>query len=351
MKTKIFKTACWRATASRATARVVPICLLLLLTGTATLSAQNGVTVSDLAISAGTVTFNVSWNNTGMPAVWSDTVWVFVDYNKAGKMERLPLSAGATLTATSAPGVGKVKEEPGNDKGVWVVGNARTNGSFSATVQLLTAAADFSGACVYGSNYPPVGKYVSADKVTFTGTPPYDIVLNGGGSVSINGSDYPITPGVTIASFTDKTGAPGTFHCIPPAAPAVAQGEFCYEQPGTLVVAAAENVVITWYDAATEGILLHTGEVLSLPPLYNTSAQYYAQAMSAGDCLSSRTKADYTVSNCAMSGDCPGFTAGNIDAPTAPAACVAHYVGQIGSAAILPSCMAHDPGRIGRVKN
>jgi hypothetical protein len=106
---------------------------------------------------------------------------------------RLSLSAGATLTAHTAPaGVGKVIEETGNNKGVWVVGNARNAGSFSATVQLFTtiAAADFSGACVYGSNYPPVGKYTSATTIAFTGTPPYNLVLNEGSTFTVSYTLY-----------------------------------------------------------------------------------------------------------------------------------------------------------------
>jgi hypothetical protein len=94
----------------------------------AVLFAQNGVTVSNLAVDAGTVTFNVSWNRDAMQATpWSDTVWVFVDYNNNGTMERLSVT-GATVSA------GTVTKIPGNDKGVWVEGNARTQGSFSATV-------------------------------------------------------------------------------------------------------------------------------------------------------------------------------------------------------------------------
>jgi hypothetical protein len=85
------------------------------------------VTVSGLVVNAGTVTFDVSWDKNTMPvSPWSDTVWVFVDYNDAGVMTRLPLLPGATLTATSAPAVGKVIEVPENNKGVWVVGNSRT---------------------------------------------------------------------------------------------------------------------------------------------------------------------------------------------------------------------------------
>jgi hypothetical protein len=358
MKTKFFKTAkCW------ATARVAPTlfiihCSLFIILWPAALMAQNGVTVGGLAVDAGTVTFNVSWdkNAQNMPALWSDSVWVWVDYNDMGTMMRLPLLSGATLTAhTALADEGKVIEVSGNNKGVWVVGNARSAGSFSATVTLLTAAADIAGACVYGSNYPPVGDYTSASDISFTGTLPYDVVLKDNGdattTVLVNSGTYTLSAGYTVQSFTDKTGAPGIFKCIPPAAPTVAPGEFCYEQSGTLMAAAAENVIVTWYDAATGGILLHTGEVLPVPPLYNTSTQYYAQAMYADDCRSSRTWAAYTVANCTMSGNCPGYTAGNIDAPTAPAACVAHYTGQIGAAALSPSCMAHDAGRIGKVKN
>ncbi|MDR3180491.1 MAG: hypothetical protein LBT61_01000 [Prevotellaceae bacterium] len=323
--------------------------LLIMMCVPAILAAQNGVTVSNLAVNAGTVTFDVSWKNTGMPPVWSDSVWVFVDYNNAGKMERLLLDPGATLTATSAPGVGKVKEEPGNNKGVWVIGDARINSSFSATVQLQTVTTGVAGACAYASNYPPVGEYSSATNISFTGTPPYDLVVDTGSGIITDQSmsSYKLESGYTLKSFTDKTGAPGTFHCIPPAAPDVARGEFCYEQPGTLVATASGSVTIAWYDAVTGGTLLHTGEVLFLPPLYNNSAQYYAQAVYTDHCRSVRTQAEYTVANCPMS-ECPGYTAGNIDAPTTLVTCAVHYAGQIGSAVISPSCMAHDAGRIGQ---
>jgi hypothetical protein len=219
--------------------------LLTILCSPLLLMAQNGLTVGGLAVDAGTVTFNVSWdkNDANMPALWSDTAWVFVDYNDAGMMKRLPLSTGATLTATSAPaGVGKVIEETGNNQGVWVVGNARSAGSFSATVKLLTAAADFSGACVYGSNYPPVGKYTAADKITFTGTPPYDLVFSGsGGSLSINGSDYTIPSGVTIASFTDKTGAPGKLSCMPPATYTLSGSDVCLNGTVSLTLSGSQS--------------------------------------------------------------------------------------------------------------
>jgi hypothetical protein len=196
-----------------------------------------------------------------------------------------------------------------------------------------------------------VGKWKEdGSGVSFTGTPNYEILLthtqSGATSIVTSGKDFMVLPGYVITSFTDATGAPGTFFCIPPAAPTVAAGEFCYEQSGELVASASGSVTIEWYDAATGGNLLHTGNVLSLPPLYNTAAQYYAQAVSDGNCRSVRAKADYTVSNCAISGDCPNYTAGNVGANTTPAACVAHYAGQIGSTVVSSSCIVHEAGRI-----
>jgi uncharacterized protein (TIGR02145 family) len=205
------------------------ILLLIILCCPAVLAAQskNGVTVSNLVASAGTVTFNVSWDKASMPLpAWRDTVWVFVDYNDAGTMKRLPLLPGATLTGTSAQGVGTVMEVPGNNNGVWVVGNARSAGSFSATVQLLTAIAStggsqsrpLHGACAYASNYPPTGKYTSAANISFTGMAPYVLVLKheSGGTLTLeSGNQFIVPASYTVQSFSDKTGAPGILKCVP----------------------------------------------------------------------------------------------------------------------------------------
>jgi uncharacterized protein (TIGR02145 family) len=188
--------------------------LLLILCCPALLAAQNGVTVSNLVVNAGTVTFNVSWNKNTMPvALWSDTVWVFVDYNDNGTMKRLPVTS-ATVSA------GTVTKIPGNDKGVWVVGNARNAGSFSATVKLLLdAATNVAGACAYASNYPPVGKYTAASVIEFTGTPIYDIILkDGSGATSTwqSRGQFTVPASYTMQSFSDKTGAPGIVKCTAP---------------------------------------------------------------------------------------------------------------------------------------
>jgi hypothetical protein len=313
------------------------------------LPAQNGVTVSGLAVDAGTVTFNVNWKNTGMPAVWSDSVWVFVDYNNAGKMERLPLSPGATLTTTS-PG-GKVIEISGNNKGVWVAGNARTNGSFSATVKLCTDAMHSvsAGMCAYASNYPPVGEYKADNVIEFTGTAPYDLTFEHEGNIFTLPSrgTYRLPAGYTLLSFVDATGAPGIIHCFPPAPPTVVDATFCFGLPGQLQAAASGNATVAWYDAPTAGNLLNTGNVLPLTPLYDNTAQYYAQAVSESNCPSARTQANYTVNNCVLTGYCPGFVAGTVGTIPPPEACSAFDSGKIGLVSYQATCEAFYPGQIG----
>jgi uncharacterized protein (TIGR02145 family) len=71
---------------------------------------------------------------------------------------------------------------------------------------------------VYGSNYPPVGEYLSSTKISFTGTPMYNIVLKDNGSgtdMRMSGSPFSVPQGYTVQSFTDKTGAPGIIKYIP----------------------------------------------------------------------------------------------------------------------------------------
>jgi hypothetical protein len=184
------------------------------------LPAQNEVTLSNLVVNSGTVTFDISWQfPTSPPAVWSDTVWVFIDHSVMGKMRRLPLSPGGTLTKTSVPGIGKLIEPKNNNQGVWVVGNAQHAGRFSASVQLFTPNTDALGACVYASNYPPVGKYNNPASISFTGTPMYNVVLRhtvSGSTVTVQSNSLFLVPANYIAvSFTDATGAPGVFGCKP----------------------------------------------------------------------------------------------------------------------------------------
>jgi uncharacterized protein (TIGR02145 family) len=204
--------------------------LLMMLCMPVVLVAQNdnGVMVSGLAVDAGTVTFNVSWDKNNP----SDTVWVFVDYNDAGVMRRLPVT-DATASA------GTVTKIPNNDKGVWVEGNAWTNDSFSATVELFTEIKDVAGACAYASNYPPVGEYTSASEISFTGTPMYEIWLSGGAIVYAGKEPpYTISPDSVIASFTDATGAPGV---LVPATYTLSGSDGCAEAGITLTLLGSQK--------------------------------------------------------------------------------------------------------------
>jgi hypothetical protein len=173
-------------------------------------------------VSAGTpstVTFDVSWDKADMPSFWLDSMWVFVDYNKNGKMTRM-LITGGTLTEHSAikAGTGIFIEE--NPMGAWVYGDARTNGSFSATVQLYTDEPTVAGACAYASSYPPLGNWIDDTKIAFSGTPMYEITLtpSGGGAAETveAGSTFLLPCDYTMSSFTDATGAPGRL-CLKPA--------------------------------------------------------------------------------------------------------------------------------------
>jgi uncharacterized protein (TIGR02145 family) len=272
---------------------------MFLLCISATLSAQNGITVSGLVVTAGsptTVTFNVAWDKhaANMPSLWLDSAWVFVDYNDAGAMKRLPLSAGATLTETSAPGVGKVEYDDNNNQGVWVIGNAKTanSGSFSATVQLLTSAATVTGVCAYASNYPPVGEYSSPTHLSFTGTPEYDIVLkhiDGSASVTHSGGEFDVPASYTVQSFTDRTGAPGITGCMAPAVAtltASASG-FCAGGEGVAFGLSDTETGVKYqlYNgtaAVGSTVLTGTGSAATFSGTFNAAGTYTAVSVADG---------------------------------------------------------------------
>ncbi|MDR2449368.1 MAG: hypothetical protein LBD52_05340 [Prevotellaceae bacterium] len=237
--------------------------LLLCCYVSSTLYAQqgNGVIVSGFTIETDhSITFKLMWNRDAMPAVWSDTVWVFADYNNAGTMTRIPLSAaGATLTETSAPGAAVIPAN-GNNQGVYVVGNARTatDGTFSATVKLVPDGITFSTGqtgCAYVSNYPPVAAIDENGKVTFMGT---DLTFKGTISngvtnqqVVFDSNPYILPDGYWIKDFTDATGFPGLFSSGDPGC-AVADllvtgdGVYCADDNSILVGLAAAHAGWTY---------------------------------------------------------------------------------------------------------
>jgi uncharacterized protein (TIGR02145 family) len=256
--------------------------LLLMMCCPMILSAQNGVTVSNLDVKPGTVTFNVSWEKADMPAVWSDSVWVFVDYNKNGVMTRLPVT-NATATA------GTVIKIQGNDKGAWIVGNARNAGSFSAKVHLLTDITDVVGVCAYASNYPPVGEYTSVTDIVFTGTPMYNIVLeHASGSTMTRRSDSPfsVPASYTVQSFTDATGAPGMMKCVLPATYTlqVSASSFCAGSEGVQFALSGTDSERRYQlyrdDVAVDGAeLAGTGDAATFTGSFSEAGAYTAQTI------------------------------------------------------------------------
>jgi uncharacterized protein (TIGR02145 family) len=227
--------------------------------------------------------------------LWSDTVWVFVDYNDAGTMKRLPLLPGATLTATSAPGVGRIIQYSENTKGVWVVGNAKSvdnsSGSFSATVKLHTATATVVGACAYASNYPPVGEYISATHLSFTGTPVYNLVLKNTENETIyrtSGADYDIPGGYTLASFTDATGAPRIIKCMPPATYILqaSASDFCAGSEGVQFALSGteseRDYQLYRNDSPVGEVLDGTGSATTFTGSFNEAGLYTARTIADG---------------------------------------------------------------------
>jgi hypothetical protein len=336
------------------------ILLLIIMCVPAVLVAQNGngVTVKELAIQSGMVTFEVSWDRDKVPAVWSDSVWVFVDYNNNGVMERLPLSAGATLTATSAEGVGKVIEEPGNNQGVWVVGNARTQGSFSATVKLLTEITGIGGACVYASNYPPVGVFVNEDGISFTGTPAYNLVVDDGqGNLQdllTPGSSFTMPGSFTLVSFSDKTGAPGKI--IPHAV-------YCLPDPGVIGGSSDTDPSCASYIAGNIGgaddvlpscAAYVPGAIGGSDDVSPSCASYRAGSIGGVSFVSANCE-DYVAGIVGGSGDmdpgCASYMAGNIGgSDDAPPSCATYRAGSIGGRDdVSPSCAGYRAGSIGGV--
>jgi hypothetical protein len=241
----------------------------------------SGLKVETVAGSASTVTFNVSWDKATLTTPWLDSMWVFVDYNKNGRMERLLISGG-TLTEHTATKPGTGIFIPENDMGAWVYGDARTNtaGSFSAKVELYTKETDIiiAGACAYASSYPPVGKYISEMEIVFTGTPMYEIKLlhEDGFTVETieSGGTFLLPCSYTVSSFTDATGAPGIIQCLAPT------GLSLTASPETICAGAPVTLTASATDAASyslDGTNWQTEMAFEVTPTSTTHYTLYAQ--------------------------------------------------------------------------
>jgi uncharacterized protein (TIGR02145 family) len=208
-----------------------------------------------------------------------------------------------------------VEQLAGNTKGVRVIGNARVNGSFSATVRLLTATTNVAGACAYASNYPPVADYTSATHISFTGTPMYDLVLEYTDESTITqqqqvNSPYIIPPGYTLQSFSDKTGAPGIIKCIPPATfTLIASGSsFCVGEAITFALSGTENGrnYQLCRGATPVGLINGDGSAATFSGTFNEAGNYTAQSIVDGMYCAVSMDGEHTVAAY------PTFTAGEI---------------------------------------
>jgi hypothetical protein len=188
-----------------------------------------------------------------------------------------------------------VIEEPDNNKGVWVAGNARTNSSFSATVKLLTAIKDVGGACVYGSNYPPVGKYTATDKIEFTGTPGYDLVFVSDATTHTESNSYTVPNGYTVQSFIDKTGAPGKLECIPSSTYTLVASATAYCAGSTVTFALSNTTSGRTYRLYKDGVavmnaLTTTGGAATFTGTFAGAGIYTAQVIAeGGNCAATMT--------------------------------------------------------------
>lgn len=131
-----------------------------------------------------------------------------------------------------------------------------------------------------------------------------------GGSSVYTGTDYQ-TPSLTgsITYYVDATNLTGctsttrtpVYINVPPvpAAPQIntSTAAVCPGSSATLTATSADgSAIIQWYDAATGGNLVYTGNVFNTPAL-SASTTYYAQAVSSSGCTpSSRTPITVSIS-------------------------------------------------------
>jgi uncharacterized protein (TIGR02145 family) len=244
--------------------------------------------------SATTVTFNVSWTPTE-----KDSVWVFVDYNTAGTMKRLPLT---TVTASA----GAVHRP--TDWGAWVV--APAGGEFATTVTLSSGTTYSYGSCAYAIPQPPTALYTAYNAITFTGTPPFVITLKSGSSFTMTDSPYTYTPvpDNPPASFTDATRAPGVIKCTMPTITRCPENKtICYGS-AQLSVAANPAAAFRWYEGgSTTPVSESSGTLATYITASLTTAMSYSVTASIGACSVTSDKAVVSLMS-AEAGTAPNST-------------------------------------------
>jgi uncharacterized protein (TIGR02145 family) len=261
---------------------------------------SNGVTISNFSVSdANVIGFTVSWSRDKVPSLWSDSVWVFVDYRNAqDQIVRLPLNTTASALTSSSSGYGKKLTMQGNNQGIYIVGDARSAGSFSATVQLVPAknwqpstGNSIRGACAYATNFPPYAKYNDDfTQITFTGSSLFKVMLNDGNrEVELeSGTNFMIPSGYMLTSFTDATGAPGKVSCTLPATYTLnaSASDFCPGDNVTFSLSGTQTGVSyqLYRDGTAVGsVLAGTGSAATFSGYSTVQGTYMAKTIASND--------------------------------------------------------------------
>jgi hypothetical protein len=129
------------------------------------------------------------------------------------------------------------------------VTNFSTRVTLSFRSQNVTA-----GACAYAIHYPPFGRYTAYNQIQFTGTPPFYLTYTDNSPAIVprepapHTYTYTIPSGKTLQSFTDLSGAPGTFNCVPPDPPSITQKSAACNLTVLTVPQGSGGNGIRWWD-------------------------------------------------------------------------------------------------------
>jgi uncharacterized protein (TIGR02145 family) len=153
-----------------------------------------------------------------------------------------------------------------------------------------------------------VGGYLSATKISFTGTPMYEIALAhpSEGHVTVKSGDTFLLPcASTLTSFTDATGAPGIFECALPTLSGANSPSRCSAGTVQLTVTAdggmPSPMTYTW----TIGGTSYTNQSNSYTISLSFSTTYTVKAESAPHCASNTASGQINVNGPGEGGCCP----------------------------------------------
>ncbi len=335
--------------------------------GVVSLAAQE-VQVTNLKVAANkTITFDVSWGDQNRTTLWSDTVWVFIDYWNIDEQQmwRLPVKA-VTLTSTWAEA--RERMIPGNNAGFYIEGNAKgTRALFTATVSVTPAGEYPAGVlrpCVYVTDYPPVAEYSMTNDSVITvhlaGTAPYSGVYTNGETWYLgSGHALNLHTGRGIAAFADATGNNGIVRCgnagssIKLTSATATQNQvLCKGSPLTLtsytLSGAATSYTINKLPTGLTDTFDKISKVISISGTPTTPGNfaYTISTNYTAPCAAATISGTIRVQSCGIASGCPGLTTAGLIGTGSAGSCAAIEPGKIGTSAV-GSCTSTTPGGIG----